>query len=249
MILRTLFKAGRVFGKGKRLRQMLRHLGMVLEQVEEGIVVVDLLGTVRFVNSAWARMYGHKTSTGLVGKNLRDFYTPDQMEKQVKQFIDRTRQRGWFSGPMDLVRADRTTLAMRVKMVILKDEVDSSIGLMILAADISKQKRQQMTLDETSKQARAFMRKIEQLHQELANSSLAENELQAYCDQLEMRLEQQSAELAVLDQHIADDRGTDEPVVVDHSHSEEITAEGPHEFVPLDEGKLQAMAELARQLS
>ena len=43
-----------VFTAHKQIEQTLRYLVMIAEQANEGIVVIDLDGSLRFVNEAWA---------------------------------------------------------------------------------------------------------------------------------------------------------------------------------------------------
>ena len=64
MAFQALFKWIKVIARHSRNEQILNHLAMAAKQTDEGIVVFELNGTIRFVNTACAKMHGYdKTET------------------------------------------------------------------------------------------------------------------------------------------------------------------------------------------
>jgi PAS domain S-box-containing protein len=54
----------------KQITRALWCLSKIAEQAGEGIAVLDLNGTIRFVNAAWAIIHGYNTRHELVGKKI-----------------------------------------------------------------------------------------------------------------------------------------------------------------------------------
>ena len=48
----------------KRLKQTLQRLTFIIEQLNEGVAVTDLNGTIHFANPAMARMHGCELMPG-----------------------------------------------------------------------------------------------------------------------------------------------------------------------------------------
>ena len=90
----------------KRLEQMLWHLVMIADQADEGIAMLDLNGTLQFVNPAWAAMHSYNTTNELVGKHISVFHTEEQMIADVTPFIEETKHRGRLAGPAEHMRRD-----------------------------------------------------------------------------------------------------------------------------------------------
>ena len=61
-------------GDGGQIEQILRHLGIVAEQMDQGVAIVDFDGMIRFVNTPWSVMHGYKKSGQLLGRNIRTFH-------------------------------------------------------------------------------------------------------------------------------------------------------------------------------
>jgi PAS domain S-box-containing protein len=83
-----------VFTAHKQIEQTLRYLAMIAEQANEGVVMVDLDSSLRFVNEAWARMHGYKTKDELIGKQLSLFHTKEQMKSDVIPLFEETKRCG-----------------------------------------------------------------------------------------------------------------------------------------------------------
>lgn len=191
MLFRRLTKWIKIIADHGRVRQILSHLAMITERADEAIVVIDLNGALRFVNTAWARMHGYKTSSELLGKNICVFHNSEQLEASLTPAIKRARQTGLFKGQIEHLRADGTTFPAQTKMTLIKDDSAHAIGLIILLTDITERKRLEHKLTETTEQAKQLKQQIDRLQSDIAQR-----------EQAEQSLKQQAAELAAANQQL-----------------------------------------------
>ncbi len=179
-----------------RVRQILSHLAMITERADEAIVVIDLNGALRFVNTAWAKMHGYKTSSELLGKNICIFYNSEQIETSLTPAIKRARQTGVFKGHIEHLRADGTTFPAQSKMTLIKDEAGQAIGLIILLTDITEQKRLEQKLAETTEQAKQLKQQIDRLQTDITQREQAEQSLKQQAEELAAANGQLQTEIA-----------------------------------------------------
>jgi len=248
MLFRRPGKWQTMVAERKRIEQMLRHLGMVTEKTEVGIIVIDLKRIVHFVNTAWARMHGYRTSNELLGKPIDTFHTKDQMQATVLPAVEQAKRKGESIAIIEHFRRDGTTFPTRTKMTVLKDHRNKAGGVMAFVTDITENKRLQETLSETSKELEQLKQQIAQLQDQLTEREQTESELQQYCDQLEQRVEELTAELRAADKQA-------ELKIGKRQHAEKITAEETKQAeesketrLPFDFEKLKALADMARRL-
>jgi PAS domain S-box-containing protein len=192
--------------------QALRHLTVIAERAREGIIVVDLNGTLLFVNTAWATMHGYEAGHELIGKQISIFHTKEQMKTDVIPFMEETKRRGQLAGPVEHVRRDGTPLPTEMLMVVFKDEAGKAAGLICFATDLTEHertkdelKRYRNHLVELAKQQTDELTAAnEQLQNQIAAHEPMQNELQEYRDQLEQRLTQQTNELTAVNEQFQD---------------------------------------------
>ncbi|UCE99454.1 MAG: PAS domain S-box protein [Planctomycetota bacterium] len=230
MVLRRLSEWKTAIAEREQLAQMLRHLGRIAEQACEGIVVVDLKGTLHFVNTTWAKMHGYETCNDLLGKQISMFYDADQMKSKVILLSEQAKRGGLSSGTVKNLRKDGTEFHAKIKMIPLTDEKNNINGLMVFVIDITEYKQIENKLKETAEQNETLKQQVEQLQREAnrhgeaeqclkqqvaelnaANGELqhqlnefrqAESELKKSREQLEQCLAEQRAELKNLSENL-----------------------------------------------
>jgi PAS domain S-box-containing protein len=231
----------------KRIEQTLRHLGMVTEKTDVGIVVVDLKGIVHFVNTAWAKMHGYRTSCELLGKPMDAFHTKEQIENSVIPSIEEAKHKGEFIGMVEHSRRDGTTFPTRTKMAVLKDHRNKASGVMSFVTDITENKQLEERLKETTQELEKLKEQVWRLQDQSTEHEQAESELQEYCDQLEQRVEVLLAELRATYKQAEHKTGK-------RVHTEKIPAKTAEEKelrelgLPFDPQKLKALADMAKRL-
>ena len=202
MVFQRASKWKTIIAEYQRIEQMLRHLGMVTEQAVEGIVVVDLKGIVHFVNTAWAKMHGYKTSSELVGKPISEFHTEGQMKTHVIPLSEEAKCVGLSTGTAEHLRRDGTTFQTLMKIAVVKDEQGKADGLIVFISDVAEYKLLEETLKETTKRGEELKGQIAQLQHEIMERRQAEDELKEYRDQLEQRIKEQTAELTAANEQL-----------------------------------------------
>jgi PAS domain S-box-containing protein len=237
-------------GERKQVEQLLRHLGMIAEHADEGIVVVDLKGTLHFVNTTWAKMHGYKTSSELIGRQISMFHTKEQMKMDVAPFIEQTKRSGQFMGPVEHVRSDGTTFPTKTKMTMLKDKEGKTSGLTVLITDITEDgqadehlKQQVAELTDANEQLKQQIAEREQgsegLKQQVAELTDANEQLQKQiteCGQADEHLKQQVIELTGADEKL-------QQQIAEHGQTEEDLKQQAAELTDANEKLQQQIAE------
>lgn len=201
MVLRTLLKWIRAIAQHGKTEQILRHLAMAIEHADEGIVIFELNGTIRFINTAWATMHGYETSSELLGKNIAAFYTPEQFKSTVTPLIQGATRKGMLHGKAEHIRKDRTTFPASVKMTLIKEHTGKAIGLIALAADITERKRLQDLLMHTTEQSKELEKQIDQLRSQIDQRANAEQTLRQQAANLAAANQQLQNEIASREQN------------------------------------------------
>lgn len=165
---------GNIFTEFRRVELMLQHLTMIAELANEGIVVVDPNGIIRFVNKAWAKMHGYDTRNELVGKHINMFHTEEQMKTTVIPFIEEVKHRGQLAGPVEHVRRDGTLFPAVTKMTLVKDEEGKAVGLIVFVIDMTEQRQVEEHLKQQTSELTAAN---EKLRREISEHERGEKEL------------------------------------------------------------------------
>jgi PAS domain S-box-containing protein len=126
-----------------------------IDQTSEGIAIVDMDGCLLFINGAFAAMHGYEAEE-LLGKNLRTFHTPDQLEA-VENALECARENGQFEGEIWHVHRDGTVFPSLMRNTLLRDESGEVVGMLGTIRDITEQKRAEKELRDTHEQLRATL--------------------------------------------------------------------------------------------
>lgn len=127
--------------------QRARFLSSTVEQSSEGMCVVDLQGSILFLNNAFAAMHGY-TPGELVGKHMSIFHTPEQMPS-VEAANRRTKEMGDFNGEIWHLRRDGTFFTGLMHNSLLRDDEGNPIGLIGTLRDITESKKAEQSLKES----------------------------------------------------------------------------------------------------
>jgi PAS domain S-box-containing protein len=246
---------------------------MIAEQSNEGIVVVDSDGCLRFVNEAWVVMHGYKTKDELIGRQLSLFHTKEQMKTDVTALLEEIKRRCQSEGTVEHIKSDGTVFLAQTKIVQVKDETGKATGFIIFATDIGQHTELQETTVENLKWVKHLSERIIRLRKLLGEclevgEYLAEQtgELQANneilrqqmtkMDQSPRRPGQYPAQIVHRKAQVTTTNQLLEDTNPEHRQSEEAPAESSGLMVKskksrklLDTKELMEVAELARRLS
>lgn len=188
-----------IIATDKQIEQILQQITVIPEQVADGIVVIDLAGTIRFFNPAWVAMHGYDATEELIGRHISEFHTEEQMKTLVADFIEETKRRGQLAGPVEHMRKCGTVFCSQTKMTTAGDKEGKTIGLVIFAANTTQPALAQRHL---SNQTIELTAANQQLRYQITEHENTENELKEQRDQLEQRLNQQNTELTAVKEQL-----------------------------------------------
>ena len=258
-----------IFTAHKQIEQTLRYLSMIAEQANEGIVVVDLDGSLQFVNEAWARMHGYKTKDELIGKQLSLFHTKEQMKTEVTALLEETKRCGQVEVTVEHIKSDGTVFPAQTKMILLGDEA----GLIVFAADVDQRTKLQETTVGNLKRVKYLSDKITRLRKLFGECLEVEECLAEQTGELQANNEILLQQMSELDQSPRRPERYPEQIVLrqaqettadqkredtnpEHRQSKEVPAESSEPIVKskrpkklLNTKELGEVAELARRLS
>jgi PAS domain S-box-containing protein len=123
----------------RRMEERIRLLYQAIDQSLDGIAVADLSGYIIFANRAWADMHGREIKN-IIGRHLGIFHSSNQLERQVKPFIDTVIERGALQGEIDHRRVDGTEFTTWMSVTLLRNDKGEPVGTIAVARDITERK-------------------------------------------------------------------------------------------------------------
>ena len=138
----------------KKAEEKIYMLSSAVEQSNEGVAIADLTGKLIFVNQAWSKMHGYKSSKEIIGKNLAIFHNKKQIESVVKPFNEKAMKLGTYSGEVGHVTKDGKIFPTLMTSTLLKDEQGKSYSIVGIAKDITEQKTAEEKLKQSEKRFR-----------------------------------------------------------------------------------------------
>ena len=196
MLLRRSSKRRITIGDHKQVEQLLRHLGIIAQHVDQGIAIVDMKGIICFVNVPWAKMHGYKTSNELLGKQISMFHTQEQVEADLNPLFKETKRKGRSACAVEHMRADGATFPTQMKMIVLKDEKGKANGFIVIITDITKHKRLEKKGTDTTKQGKEPKKQVEQLQHNNHKREQTEGKIKQQADELRAANEQLKHQIA-----------------------------------------------------
>ena len=191
-----------IIAADKQIEQILQQITVIPEQVADGIVVIDLAGTIRFFNPAWVAMHGYDATEELIGRHISEFHTEEQMKTLVADFIEETKRRGQLAGPVEHMRKCGTVFCSQSKMTTARDKEGKTIGLVVFATNTTQPAHAQRHLSDQTIELTAAN---QQLQHQITEHGNTENVLKEQRDQLEQRLNQQNTELTAVKEQLQDE--------------------------------------------
>jgi len=184
-----------IIATDKQIEQILRQIIVIPEQIVDGIVIIDMADTARFVNNSWAAMHGYTITNGLIGRHISTFHTKEQMKTLVADFIEEAKRRGQLAGPIEHVRDNGTVFCSQTKMTTAKDKNGKTIGLIIFAANSDGYgQRQHHPENQTTAN--------QQLQNQINKQKQAENARKEDNNQFEQRLSEHKLQLTAIEKQL-----------------------------------------------
>jgi len=136
----------------KRAEEEIKMLSSVVEQSTEGMAIAGLAGKLIFINEAWCKMHGYKSSKELLGKSLAISHNKEQMDNEVKPFNEKVMKLGAYIGEVWHITKEGKPFPTLMTSTLLKDKQGKPYALVGIAKDITEQKRAEETLKKSQQQ-------------------------------------------------------------------------------------------------
>jgi PAS domain S-box-containing protein len=197
MIFRGSARHDIPYDDNQQVDELLQHMGMITQHVDQGLAMVDLQETICFINMACAKMHGYKTSNELLGKKLSTFHRKEKVKTDLAPLVKETKLKGMSAREVENVRADGTSFPTQMKMILARDKSGRASALIVIITDITERKQlQRMLVTEKAKQDEYLKEQIEQLKNQTAESQKSEKNLRQQADELAAANEQLKNQVA-----------------------------------------------------
>jgi two-component system NtrC family sensor kinase len=128
-------------------------LRQVFESVTDGISVIDLEGIITEANQRAIEMHGFSSRNELLGKSLFELLAPHEHER-IETNLKKASKEGAVDGiEYTLTRANGSEFPGELSINILKDAQGNVSGHIVIARDITEQKKQNERLMSTDRLA------------------------------------------------------------------------------------------------
>jgi len=136
---------------------------MAAEKANEGIAVVDLDGSLLFLNEAWCGMHGYELKDELIGKQLSMFHNKEQMKTGVIPLLAKTMHCGQTEDTVGHIKSDGTVFVTQTEMISVGDGTGKTTGFIVFAANNSQSRKLRDTTDDNLKHIKHLSERIAQL--------------------------------------------------------------------------------------
>lgn len=127
-------------------RNMLSH---ALRQVNEGLGLFDLEGTIIFVNESFLDTFGYEREE-VIGKNIGSFFSPFLGYEFQLNILPASLKGGW-NGELKAVRKDGKEITVFMSTSTVKDEEGQPVVVVAVLSDITLRKQLEAQLRQSQK--------------------------------------------------------------------------------------------------
>jgi len=161
-------QAGRIIGiqgvardvtDRKRTEEEVLKFRAAIEQSVDGVLLLQLDGTVQFVNQGWATMHGYRRDE-LIGRPYDLCFPPNSGQAQIAAFFDRVRTQGSDVMECDHCRQDGSVFSALMSATLVKADRDTPIGMVVMARDNTVQKRIEASLKDSLREKVVMLKEI-----------------------------------------------------------------------------------------
>ena len=143
---------------GEALRESEKRYRTLIENIGEGIGVVDEEERFIFVNPAAENLFGVPTG-GLVGRNLKAFVTPEQFS-MIKKQTGKRHKGARTTYEIEIIRPDKERRFILVTAVPQTDDKERFVSTFGVFRDITERKKAEETLRESEERYRELTESI-----------------------------------------------------------------------------------------
>lgn len=119
----------------KAMEVTLRRQMTAIENAMDGILIIDLDGTIDYVNQVCASMFGWNLTTELIGRNWRTLFDDDEVNQVMSEIVPALQGSGKWHGELSGVR--RHGAQFVIELSVTKVEGNGYVGIL---RDITERK-------------------------------------------------------------------------------------------------------------
>ncbi len=134
--------------------QQLRLQALVLEQIQDCVTVMDLHGTITYVNDAETQTLGY-TRSELIGSSILDYAVNGEPSRQEQDYLALTLQNETWQGELTKCTADGAQKQFISKMQLVRNKDGEVVALSRVSTDITDRKQHEAALIEAKETAEA----------------------------------------------------------------------------------------------
>jgi PAS domain S-box-containing protein len=108
--------------------ETVRQQTLAMDSASDGIAILGANGEHVYVNSAYARMMGYGSPSGMLGAHWRDTYNPKDVEHYQARIKESLGKSGSWSGQIRIRRRDGTVLPAEMSITYLASGVTACIA-------------------------------------------------------------------------------------------------------------------------
>ncbi|MEI7849433.1 MAG: PAS domain S-box protein, partial [Chloroflexota bacterium] len=123
----------------KKAEEQIAFQASMLEQVHNGVIVVDLNNKILFWNKFAEELY-QWTSAEAVGENIIELLSPEEMKETVNENFTKLHREGHWEGEFNVRRKDGSTLPAHITNSYLEDIYGKNVGFIGISVDITDRK-------------------------------------------------------------------------------------------------------------
>jgi two-component system NtrC family sensor kinase len=138
-------------------------LSTAVEQSIQGIIIMDLEGTILFCNHTWASMHGYENPLELIGRSPSMFFGGDQKGNEVFPFHDRVLKNGSYRRETTNLRKDATILTTWMTVTLLKNDEGKPISFLCTAEEITEREKTEEALTKSGNIYRQMIENIDDI--------------------------------------------------------------------------------------
>jgi PAS domain S-box-containing protein len=137
------------FTERKKADIQLAFQSSLLEQVHNGVIVIDFNNTILYWNKFAEHLYQWNSSEA-IGENIIALLSPEEMKETMQSNFKNLNQDGHWEGDFNVRRKDGTTISVHIINSYITDENGNKVGFAGISTDITDRRRIEGTLRETN---------------------------------------------------------------------------------------------------
>jgi PAS domain S-box-containing protein len=136
------------------------HYRTIIETSPNGILVYDLDGSIKMGNLQAAAMLGYKTPSELIGKNIFDYITPNDLEKSKEQLQTTIAKGVTKSFECKLIAKDSQAFCAELSVSTIPDQQGRPSRFVSVLSDVTERRRAEYLVRKSEEKHRSLVEGI-----------------------------------------------------------------------------------------